>query len=526
MTHFSLIEGRLFILFLLLLKLGVCCCDAMPAAPAPSSAPAADLGSSQEIVGEPASAGALVPSTGRRTGASRSSMKHGGQSIVAATEDDGQEACWLCEVADDRNLVQYKGHTVHEGCKSAWRLHDRIISQSTPAAKASDAKTQRDELPEWKLQVLELHPPEAGHRKRGAVEAYKANIETIHEDSVKAKQVLVNKTRFKHFKREWDGMSSESASEEFDEALANLSQSEESDKEGKPQLWLDKPLEKERKTGVRRTTPRDQGEGERRVRRRDDADTRNSSQSARRRSDEGRRSDRGRGRDRRSKRTRSSDAEMETQEEEGREAAASEGRQRRPRWRQLSASSPTGRPSGAAGSGSGNKSSSPKSSSVNSSKAGSKNETGVGATTHRHSKKGRPFGVMKAKGGSAEVLEVPEEDSQQDEPGPTAFLAAKSAMEKQVVEEQRKMGLKTAMWNSLSEIVKKLNADQLDQLRRLGDYAGLLNTFQTIADEFTHLQDTLADVVPSTVEGWESKLAVAIVDLADATKKGGDQQHK
>ena len=132
----TLLALRLLLVFFLPPKLGFC------------PIMAAEMGSSQEVVGEPASDADIVAAgAGRRVGAPHPSMKHEIHCQDQAITELGPGTCWLCKVAGgELALVTYKSFEVHVGCKSALRCNDRILGTSTPTAKAADAKLQQQNL--------------------------------------------------------------------------------------------------------------------------------------------------------------------------------------------------------------------------------------------------------------------------------------------------------------------------------------------------------------------------------------------
>ena len=158
------------------------------------------------------------------------------------------------------------------------------------------------------------------------------------------------------------------------------------------------------------------------------------------------------------------------------------------------------------------------SASANAPEAGKAKASRTNPVTNRATSKRSPAGLRKG----TSVVNIPDEEEDQGGAAPTAFLAKKDELNRQVEEEARKMGLKTFIGQVLAGIVKKVNEDQLDQLRKLGDFEGPQKTYEKVAQEFIDLGRSLPDVVQETIDGWEAKLQNAITELSEAAKRGGD----
>ena len=166
----------------------------------------------------------------RRNNTTSSTTTRRRPAAAAADGDDHATAevelteCWLCTNGiQPEQETQYGKLSVHEGCKSALRLHGRLQVNLSATAKSNLSQLRSANLPLWKQKVCMLIPPDEGNRDAGLVQHFlDKSEEGFHDELFIKKTPLLTKPRYVAYRRFWDGIGSETASEDWEACIADM----------------------------------------------------------------------------------------------------------------------------------------------------------------------------------------------------------------------------------------------------------------------------------------------------------------
>ena len=478
---------------------------------------AMDIGSSQEISApeNPASQAVIARQApgSRRPSSVNSSTSNRLDAIADEDLAPDDHGCWLCGTALEElgNIQFYRQREVHVGCASAMRCHDRLLKTASDEARAADNWRLQQDPQGWKNSVMTLEPPVFGNRDTSSMRNYSARLETFAENSILDDAILLSKSRYKAWHRQWDDWGSETASERFELALEAQSGNE-SDSDGNPRVWQTENLRRQKKTGYKSIMPDNQdddgsGNGRRPGRDRD-RDRRRGAGASSAGSSRRRESERVASRRRRS-RSRSGGEELGGRRRRTRSVTPpASGKGKLPRPSPESSSR-------ARGGGGGNRSTKGKGLAIG--KSGGGGGSGKGGGTGGGGGAGRRR--VRAKQTPEEALD-PEADGD-TQVDPVAFLAKKAELKKGCEAELRKLRLKTSVGNALAVAANKLTDEQLLELKKTGDHEAVAKVWKNAEETFKTLGADLKDVTHDSLASWEARFNQTIVEVEDAKKRGG-----
>ena len=479
-------------------------------------------GSSQEITAAPDDRQALVSvqASGIRRRSSHTMKRDSG--AIALAEDgedlDDVQKCWLCRdpFESRAGISTYRQKEVHSGCASAWRCHDRILAGRSDAAKKADNQRMLQDSLGWRNSVLELEPPAFGNRSTAIMKNHSAELEAFAEQTTIDDDLLLTKSRWNAWHHQWDGWGSETASEEFDQALSDQSGNE-TNSNGEPRVWQKENLRRQNKSGYRTTGNQSGSSARGRDRDRRGNSTNASAAGSRRQRRDGSRD--GESRASRASRRRS---KTRSRSHGGDEVADRRGR------RGGSKDPQSGSPAGAGGSA---RRLQPRSSPDSKSGAGrqsrgSGNSPRVSSAASAGGNTGRaPHKRLRSKTLPGETVVDDAGTAQADEDDgaadPVAFLAKKAELKRKLEEKLKKLRMKTSVGKSLAAMASKMTPEQVQELKKTGDHEAILKIWDKTVEELTQLGVDLKDATQGSVTNWEKRFDQLVLEVSAAEKKGG-----
>ena len=179
------------------------------ATPAPSS-------DDEEVAGDPIPRRRrIAPPADRRSASKRF---RGGRSPEPIAEDEYEYACWLCEAPLASGTAALKGKVFHSECMAAVRCYRRLCGSDAGRNHCDNAMVAVPE--KWREVVRPLVKGAGGGVRDAAARITAARkireMEQYKDTQHIRSKLILNRTRFRAYKRFWDGQGSSSAESEFE----------------------------------------------------------------------------------------------------------------------------------------------------------------------------------------------------------------------------------------------------------------------------------------------------------------------